>query len=54
MSVEASPKTWTAYGQFQLDRSYMLPAPEQLRWGFWDGAGPGDDVLGPVIGKTSA
>ena len=53
MSVEVppNPETWTAYGQFQLDRSYMPPVPEQLRWGFWDGVGPGDDVLGPLAGK---
>ncbi|MEV8038173.1 bifunctional class I SAM-dependent methyltransferase/NUDIX hydrolase [Streptomyces sp. NPDC086182] len=53
MSVEQSPnpETWTAYGQFQLDRSYLPPVPEQLRWGLWDGVGPGDDVLGPLTGR---
>ncbi|MFJ9216580.1 bifunctional class I SAM-dependent methyltransferase/NUDIX hydrolase [Streptomyces sp. NPDC102383] len=29
----------------------MPPVPEQLRWGFWDGVGPGDEVLGPLEGK---
>lgn len=44
-------KTWTAYGQHQLARSYMPPVPGQLRWGFWDGVGPGDEVLGPITGR---
>ncbi|WP_374194673.1 NUDIX domain-containing protein [Streptomyces sp. VRA16 Mangrove soil] len=51
--TEPSPNaaSWTAYGRHQLDHGYMPPVPEQLRWGFWDGVGPGDDALGPVTGK---
>ncbi|MFD6281349.1 class I SAM-dependent methyltransferase [Streptomyces sp. NPDC060209] len=44
-------KSWTHYGQVQLDRGYMPPVPEQLRWCFWDGVGPGDEVLGPLQGR---
>ncbi|MER5949832.1 NUDIX domain-containing protein [Streptomyces sp. NPDC001904] len=29
----------------------MPPTPTRLRWGFWDGVGPGDDVLGPLAGR---
>lgn len=25
--------------------------PTQLRWGFWDGVGPGNEVLGPITGR---
>ncbi|MFF4543635.1 NUDIX domain-containing protein [Streptomyces sp. NPDC001406] len=35
----------------QLDRGYMPPVPDRLKWGFWDGVGPGADVLGPLRGK---
>jgi 8-oxo-dGTP pyrophosphatase MutT (NUDIX family) len=47
----ANSVTWAAYGRFQLDRDRMPPVPDRLRWGFWDGIGPGDDVLGPLAGK---
>ncbi|WP_369192596.1 methyltransferase domain-containing protein [Streptomyces sp. R08] len=35
----------------QLDRGYVPPVPKQIRWGFWDGVGPGDFVLGSLHGK---
>jgi SAM-dependent methyltransferase len=35
----------------QLDRGYLPPIPDQIRWGFWDGVGPGDELLGPLSGK---
>lgn len=44
-------QTWVRYGQMQLDRGYMPPVPEQMKWGFWDGVGPGTDALGPLRGK---
>ncbi|WP_394811179.1 bifunctional class I SAM-dependent methyltransferase/NUDIX hydrolase [Streptomyces xanthii] len=42
---------WTAYGRHQIGRKYMPPVPERMRWGFWDGVGPGDEVLGPLAGR---
>lgn len=47
----ANRESWVRYGQMQLDRGYMPPIPEQIRWGFWDGVGPGADVLGPLRGR---
>ncbi|CAM5510017.1 hypothetical protein SALBM311S_05712 [Streptomyces alboniger] len=47
----ANKQSWVRYGQMQLDRGYVPPVPEQIRWGFWEGVGPGDDALGPLRGK---
>ncbi|MEV4915444.1 methyltransferase domain-containing protein [Streptomyces tirandamycinicus] len=47
----ANEESWVRYGQMQLDRGYMPPVPDVIRWGFWDGVGPGAEVLGPVCGK---
>ncbi|MEU8911775.1 methyltransferase domain-containing protein [Streptomyces nigrescens] len=44
-------QTWVRYGQMQLDREYIPPVPDRLRWGFWDGVGPDADVLGPIRGR---
>ncbi|WP_043684356.1 class I SAM-dependent methyltransferase [Streptomyces xylophagus] len=44
-------ESWARYGQMQLDRGYVPPVPDRIRWGFWDGVGPGDGVLGPLRGK---
>lgn len=44
-------RTWTRYGKVQLDRGYMPPVPERLPWCFWNGVGPGDEVLGPLRGR---
>ncbi|GAB2326685.1 class I SAM-dependent methyltransferase [Streptomyces variabilis] len=44
-------ESWARYGQVQLNRGYLPPVPEQIRWGFWDEVGPGDEVLGPLAGK---
>ncbi|MEV3853045.1 class I SAM-dependent methyltransferase [Streptomyces sp. NPDC050095] len=35
----------------QLNRGYLPPVPDQMWWGFWDGVGPGAEVLGPLRGK---
>ncbi|MGW8886274.1 class I SAM-dependent methyltransferase [Streptomyces sp. NPDC055749] len=48
---EAVKETWSQYGRMQISRGYMPPVPEQLRWCFWEGVGPGDEVLGPLEGQ---
>lgn len=44
-------QAWTAYGQFQLDRGFQSPDPDQIHWGTPDDAGSGTDVLGDIGGK---
>ncbi|MFJ4714502.1 NUDIX domain-containing protein [Streptomyces sp. NPDC088785] len=40
-----------ARGRFRGDRDHAPPAPDCLRWGPWDGVGPGAEVLGPLAGR---
>ncbi|WP_405829175.1 bifunctional class I SAM-dependent methyltransferase/NUDIX hydrolase [Streptomyces sp. NBC_01176] len=52
MSVEdLNADAWTIYGQRQLNRQYMPPVPQQLNWTFWDGIGPGAEILGNIAGQ---
>jgi ADP-ribose pyrophosphatase YjhB (NUDIX family) len=44
-------RSWTVYGQRQLDRGYAPPVPDRIDWGFRPGAGPGSEILGPLAGK---
>ncbi|MBC9718422.1 NUDIX domain-containing protein [Streptomyces sp. TRM66268-LWL] len=50
-STSAVRETWTRYGRVQMERGYMPAVPERVRWGFWDGVGPGAEVLGPIRGR---
>ncbi|WP_328373361.1 class I SAM-dependent methyltransferase (plasmid) [Streptomyces sp. NBC_00445] len=51
MSEHANQESWVRYGKMQLARGYLPPIPDQISWGYWDGVGPGDEVLGPLAGK---
>ncbi|MFB7997557.1 NUDIX domain-containing protein [Streptomyces sp. NPDC056002] len=52
MSVEArNEQAWTLYGQRQLDRGFMPPVPEAIKWAPWEGVGPGSEILGDLIGR---
>ncbi|WP_432166877.1 bifunctional class I SAM-dependent methyltransferase/NUDIX hydrolase [Streptomyces sp. bgisy031] len=52
MSVEArNEQAWTLYGQRQLDRGFMPPVPEAIKWGPWEGVGPGSKILGDLTGR---
>ncbi|MFJ2812150.1 hypothetical protein [Streptomyces sp. NPDC087294] len=42
-------QTWVHYGQVQLDRGYMPPVPEQMKWGFRDGVGRGPMRSDPSV-----
>ncbi|MDQ0773039.1 SAM-dependent methyltransferase [Streptomyces aurantiacus] len=44
-------QSWNRYGQRQLERGYMPSIPQQVRWGPWDGVGPGDAALGDIAGR---
>ncbi|WP_329034251.1 methyltransferase domain-containing protein [Streptomyces sp. NBC_00178] len=52
MTAQREPlRTWTVYGQRQLDRGHVPPVPERIDWGFWPGVGPGAELLGDLSGK---
>lgn len=44
-------QAWTAYGNFQLERGFRTPDPDQIHWGAPGGTGPGTSVLGDIRGK---
>ncbi|WP_067392231.1 bifunctional class I SAM-dependent methyltransferase/NUDIX hydrolase [Streptomyces sp. F-3] len=44
-------RSWTLYGQRQLERGHVPPVPDRIDWGFRPGTGPGTEILGPLAGK---
>ncbi len=52
MTVQSiNERSWTVYGQRQLDHGYTPPVPHRIDWAFWPGVGPGAEVLGDLRGK---
>ncbi|MFJ9680602.1 class I SAM-dependent methyltransferase [Streptomyces sp. NPDC101194] len=41
---------WTAYGEHHRTRGTEVPEVERLAWGYWPQVGPGEEVLGDLVG----
>jgi SAM-dependent methyltransferase len=42
---------WNAYGDNHLSRGTEIPEPGSLHWGYWEGVGPGEEILGDLTGR---
>ncbi|MEU3554260.1 class I SAM-dependent methyltransferase [Streptomyces fragilis] len=41
---------WSDYGDNHLSRGTEIPEPGSLYWGYWEGVGPGEEILGDLTG----
>lgn len=42
---------WNDYGDNHLSRGTEIPEPDSLYWGYWEGVGPGEEILGDLTGR---
>ncbi|WP_448319998.1 class I SAM-dependent methyltransferase [Streptomyces sp. CO7] len=42
---------WNDYGDHHRSRGTEIPEPGSLYWGYWEGVGPGEEILGDLTGR---
>ncbi|MFE5207965.1 class I SAM-dependent methyltransferase [Streptomyces sp. NPDC056600] len=42
---------WNDYGTHHLSRGTEIAEPDSLYWGYWEGVGPGEEILGDLTGR---